>query len=51
VWDDVLTLPMIGTVDSRRAARVMDDLLSAVTRFRARYAILDVTGVSAWVTS
>jgi rsbT co-antagonist protein RsbR len=45
VWDDVLTLPMIGVVDSRRAARVMDELLSAVTRYRARYAILDVTGV------
>jgi rsbT co-antagonist protein RsbR len=45
VWDGVLTLPMIGIVDSRRAARVMDDLLSAVTRYRARYAILDVTGV------
>jgi len=45
VWDGVLTLPMIGIVDSGRAARVMDDLLSSVTRHRAKYAILDVTGV------
>ncbi|MDI1475951.1 STAS domain-containing protein [Polyangium sp. y55x31] len=45
VWEHVLTLPMIGVVDSRRAARVMDDLLSAVTRTSARFAILDLTGV------
>ena len=45
VWEHVLTLPMIGVVDSRRAARVMDDLLGAVTRTSARFAILDLTGV------
>jgi anti-anti-sigma regulatory factor len=45
VWDRVLTLPMIGVVDSRRAARVMDDLLGAVSRTQARFAILDLTGV------
>ncbi len=45
VWDRVLTLPMIGVVDSRRAARVMEDLLAAVMKGRARFAILDLTGV------
>jgi len=45
VWDHVLTLPMVGIVDSRRAARVMDDLLEAVTRIQARFAIIDLTGV------
>jgi rsbT co-antagonist protein RsbR len=45
VWDRVITLPMVGVVDSRRAARVMDDLLAAVVRHAARYAILDLTGV------
>ncbi|WP_170229940.1 STAS domain-containing protein [Polyangium fumosum] len=45
VWENVLTLPMIGVVDSRRAARVMDDLLGAVSRASARFAILDLTGV------
>jgi rsbT co-antagonist protein RsbR len=45
VWDRVLTLPMIGIVDSKRAARVMDDLLHAVVRTSARFAILDLTGV------
>ncbi|MDI3284998.1 STAS domain-containing protein [Polyangium sp. 15x6] len=45
VWEKVLTLPMMGVVDSRRVARVMDDLLSAVVRTSARFAILDLTGV------
>ncbi|MEO7596161.1 MAG: STAS domain-containing protein [Byssovorax sp.] len=45
VWDRVLTLPMIGMVDSGRAARVMEDLLAAVAKGRARFAILDLTGV------
>ncbi|MDI1475755.1 PAS domain-containing protein [Polyangium sp. y55x31] len=45
VWDHVLTLPMVGVVDSRRAARVTDDLLAAVSRTQARFAILDLTGV------
>lgn len=45
VWDKVLTLPMIGIVDSKRAARVMEDLLQSVVRSAARFAILDLTGV------
>ncbi|MDI1442688.1 PAS domain-containing protein [Polyangium sp. 6x1] len=45
VWDHVLTLPMVGVVDSRRAARVMDDVLNAVNRMSAQFAILDLTGV------
>ncbi|MDI1477278.1 PAS domain-containing protein [Polyangium sp. y55x31] len=45
VWDHVLTLPMVGVVDSRRAARVTDDLLAEVARTQARFAILDLTGV------
>lgn len=51
VWDDVLTMPMVGTVDSVRAAEMMEDLLDAVARTRARYAILDVTGVEAMDTA
>ncbi|WP_437778338.1 PAS domain-containing protein [Sorangium sp. So ce1097] len=45
VWDGVLTLPMVGVVDSKRAADVMDDLLAAIADKRARFAILDLTGV------
>jgi len=45
VWERVVTLPMMGIVDSARAARVMDDLLASVSRLGARFAILDLTGV------
>lgn len=45
VWDGVLTLPMVGTVDSVRTADVMDSLLSKIVEKQARYAILDLTGV------
>jgi rsbT co-antagonist protein RsbR len=45
IWNQVITLPMVGVVDSARAGRVMDNLLAAVVRHAARYAILDLTGV------
>jgi rsbT co-antagonist protein RsbR len=47
VWDGVLTLPMVGVIDSARTAEVMDSLLDAVVRTGARFAILDLTGVEA----
>jgi len=45
VWDRVLTLPILGMVDATRAAEIMEGLLHAVTSKRARFAILDLTGV------
>jgi rsbT co-antagonist protein RsbR len=45
VWDHVLTLPMVGVVDSQRAARMINDLLEMVVAKSAQYAILDLTGV------
>jgi rsbT co-antagonist protein RsbR len=45
VWDGVLALPIIGLVDSMRTSEIMDSLLQSVVRMRARFAILDVTGV------
>jgi rsbT co-antagonist protein RsbR len=51
VWDQVICLPIVGLVDTVRAADVMDALLHAVTRTRARFAILDLTGVDVVDTS
>jgi rsbT co-antagonist protein RsbR len=51
VWDRVLTVPMIGLVDSTRAADLMDSLLQAVTRTRSRFAVLDLTGIDALDTA
>ena len=51
VWDRVLCLPILGLVDSVRTADIMDSLLQAVVRVRARFAILDMTGVEVVDTS
>jgi len=45
VWDGVLTLPLVGVVDSQRAAETMERLLDAVMQKGATYAIIDLTGV------
>lgn len=45
VWDGVLTLPLIGTLSSERASDMMERLLDEISRTRARYVILDLTGV------
>lgn len=51
VWDDVLALPIVGVVDSARAADLMETLLAAVARTGAQFAILDLTGVDTVDTS
>jgi rsbT co-antagonist protein RsbR len=45
LWDDVLALPVIGIVDSRRSIDMMEQLLEEVVRKQARFVILDITGV------
>src|SRR5215207_8329627 len=45
VWDKILTLPIIGTLDSRRAQMMMEALLQRVVDTGSTVAILDITGV------
>ncbi|MEU6592324.1 STAS domain-containing protein [Streptomyces sp. NPDC046881] len=45
LWEGVVAVPLIGTLDSARSQVVMESLLQAVVEQRARYAILDITGV------
>ncbi|MDI1443135.1 XylR N-terminal domain-containing protein [Polyangium sp. 6x1] len=45
VWDGVLAMPIIGTLDARRTATITATLLEEVIRSSARSVILDVTGV------
>ena len=45
VWDDVLMMPIIGVVDSRRAADMVQRLLAEVVRTQASFVIVDLTGV------
>src|SRR5918911_118375 len=45
VWDKILTLPIIGTLDSRRAQLMMEALLQKIVETNSVIAILDITGV------
>ncbi len=46
VWDGIITLPLLGHFDADRASAMTSQLLDAVVRTRARYAILDLTGLA-----
>lgn len=45
LWDGILALPIIGTLDSSRTQVVMEALLEQVVATRSPVAILDITGV------
>jgi rsbT co-antagonist protein RsbR len=45
LWENVLALPLIGTLDSARTQVVMQNLLEAIVQTRSDYAIIDITGV------
>jgi rsbT co-antagonist protein RsbR len=45
LWDGVLALPLIGTLDSARTQVVMESLLQRIVETGSRIAILDITGV------
>jgi len=45
LWDGLLMLPIIGSVDSERANQITESLLQAVLDRQASVAVLDVTGV------
>ena len=45
LWDNVLALPLIGTLDSDRTQVVMENLLEKIIETEAMIAIIDITGV------
>ena len=45
LWDGVLALPLIGTLDSARTQVVMESLLGRIVETGALIAIIDITGV------
>ncbi|MEU9588980.1 STAS domain-containing protein [Streptomyces sp. NPDC048193] len=45
LWEGVVAVPLIGTLDSARSQVVMENLLEAIVAERSQYAILDITGV------
>lgn len=45
IWDGVLTLPIIGTLDSSRTMLVMEALLNRIAKDHAKAVVMDLTGV------
>lgn len=45
LWDRILAVPLIGTLDSARTQIVMENLLQGIVDNGAKIAILDITGV------
>jgi rsbT co-antagonist protein RsbR len=45
LWDGILALPLIGTLDSRRTQAVMEALLQRIVETGSEFAIIDITGV------
>jgi len=45
LWEGILALPLIGTLDSQRTQVVMENLLESIVQQSAEMAIIDITGV------
>ncbi|HEX2748889.1 MAG TPA: STAS domain-containing protein, partial [Verrucomicrobiales bacterium] len=45
LWEGILALPLIGTLDSNRTSIVMETLLQEIVKSRSEIAIIDITGV------
>jgi rsbT co-antagonist protein RsbR len=47
VWEGVLTVPILGSLDSERASRISEALLTQIVEKRAAAAIIDISGITA----
>lgn len=47
VWEGVLTVPILGALDSERASRVSEALLTEIVEKNAKVAIIDISGITA----
>ncbi len=50
VWAGVLCVPIVGVIDSSRAAEMTSALLSTVVEKKVRFTIIDITGIEAMDT-
>lgn len=46
VWDGVLAVPVLGSLDSERASRISEALLTEIVEKNAKAAIVDISGIS-----
>ncbi len=47
LWDGILSVPLVGVIDSKRGQDIMDDMLRAIKQTGAKVVLLDIMGVPA----
>lgn len=45
VFENITVMPLVGTIDTERAKRIMENLLQGVVKHRAEVVLIDITGV------
>jgi rsbT co-antagonist protein RsbR len=45
LWDGIIAVPLVGTLDSARTQVVMEKMLETLVATGAQYAVIDITGV------
>ncbi|MGG1572673.1 STAS domain-containing protein [Fictibacillus sp. NRS-1165] len=45
VFQNISVMPLIGTIDTERAKRIMENLLEGVIQYRSEVVLIDITGV------
>ncbi|SDJ04719.1 STAS domain-containing protein [Natribacillus halophilus] len=45
VFDRISVMPLIGTIDTKRAQQIMENLLEGIIEFRTQVVLIDITGV------
>lgn len=45
IAEEILILPLVGSIDTRRAGQIMESLLEGIGRYQAETVIIDITGV------
>ncbi|MFT0803005.1 RsbT co-antagonist protein RsbRA [Bacillus swezeyi] len=45
VFDNITVMPLVGTIDTERAKKIMENLLSGVAKHRSEVVLIDITGV------
>lgn len=45
-WEGIVIMPLVGTLTSDRAQQATQTILESIDRYQAKYAIIDITGVS-----